>query len=195
MDSFRRPLAFLIVLVAHCCLVGMIEFTRPAVPKAGRETAIDLMREDHQPAIRTFEQLPPNLKAPSTVLVVPPVIEIVDEGTTAGSSTRGADASVLPPRPDPQFPNAPPSLPATLGAALAGGRSIIVVVRALVLESGSVGDASISSSSGLAEIDALALRQVKDRWHFLPASSKGKSIRDWILVEVLFKSETGDSPA
>jgi hypothetical protein len=36
-------------------------------------------------------------------------------------------------------------------------------------------------------LDALALKQVKDSWRFLPALSRGKPVRDWISVEVLLR--------
>lgn len=117
-------------------------------------------------------------------MLQPPEIKII--GAPASNGEPGD--SDLPPRDDPESPNAPPKIPSTFEAGAGVGHSVVVIVRALVLESGTVGDVSVAGSSGFAELDALAVEQVKTHWHYLPATSDGKVVRAWISVEVLFRT-------
>jgi TonB family protein len=62
-----------------------------------------------------------------------------------------------------------------------------VIIRAHVMENGAVGDAQVVASSGFSELDTLALLQVRSHWRFLPATSNGSVVPDWVSVEVLFR--------
>jgi len=59
------------------------------------------------------------------------------------------------------------------------------VLRVEVLESGSVGQLEIASSSGFEVLDNAALQSVKG-WRFFPGKRNGTKIRQWVMVPVRF---------
>lgn len=117
---------------------------------------------------------PPPYKfvGPVHAVAQPPPIEIVGQ----------AGKQILPPRPDPAFPNeAPPALSASAGAKAS---PLIVLVRALIEEDGKIGDAELAGSCGVAALDAYAVGFVKAHWRFLPATENGRPIARWSMLEV-----------
>jgi len=188
MTLFRRSGALSFAILIHVCAI--LALTRSAgIPGGtGRETTISLL-----PAEPSVGPTPPaepsiRLEQPAAVTVAAPEIAVDETGHANGVKPNGnADDLHLPARLDPQAPNSVPEFPPALRQRLSAGQAYIVIVRVLVLESGSVGDAEIAASSGLSELDALALAQVRDRWRFLPATVNGKVARDWLSVEVLFR--------
>lgn len=89
-----------------------------------------------------------------------------------------ADSSVRP-MPDNPKPHYPP-FARRLGYE---GR---VVVRILVLPTGTVGTASIERSSGYAVLDEAALAAIK-RWRFRPAQRAGQPVDATLNVPITFK--------
>jgi hypothetical protein len=187
--EFTRPVVTLaLVLLLHVFVVQLwgLDGTRHRIE--GRQSLAYALIDGPHLRSATVEDLPLQLQSPARPPAAQPVIEIAVNLDRPEPRLQGSDVeTVLPPRPDPASPNLAPVPPRDI-AVLAGGRSVLVVVRALVLESGAIGDAVVAGSCGVAALDALALRQVKDSWHFLPALSRGKPVRDWISVEVLLRS-------
>lgn len=151
-----------------------------------------MVRADAAPKVFASEEFALNLEKPMAATVDPPAIAITHRAGPADGA-HSPYAVILPPRPDPQLPNAAPALPPDAHGLAASG-PVIVVIRAMVLENGSIGDASVADSCGRRELDAFALRQVKEHWHFLPAVSNGRAVRNWVTVEVLFNVHNADRP-
>jgi len=129
---------------------------------------------------------------PSLLPVLPrqqaqPIIDIQrTQPSEASPSNSTVQTQTLPVRPDPDSPNSQPHYPDRFQVA-GQSRAIIVLAKVLVLEDGTVGDAIVSGSCGISELDAVAIAFVKQYWRFLPALWRGKPVQDWINVEVLFK--------
>lgn len=62
-----------------------------------------------------------------------------------------------------------------------------VLVKYLVKEDGSVGNCTVTTSSGKPRLDAAACAMVKRRWKFKPATQDGKPIAEFLTAEVVFK--------
>lgn len=139
------------------------------------------MALDHAPDPRTaFEPAEPSLVRPQNRgEVVPPAIEISE-------ASRDQD---LPPRPDPAHPNAQPiAVLSDVGSAAAphqAGRALIVLLRVLVRENGTIADTVLAGSCGVPVLDDLAATFVKAHWKFLPATENGQPVAKWASLEVL----------
>lgn len=122
----------------------------------------------------------PELVDPTLPVVDPPGVEIEQEQGPAAISA--ADISMLlAPRPDPVHLNTPLSVPPAASGAIAG---LKVVLKVLVKTDGVVGDAQISKSCGFGDLDAAAIRYVKDNWRFIPAMLGNRPVEDWTTVFV-----------
>lgn len=188
MGSFRRPTALGFAVLFHACVIQALVRNGDTPAEAARETTISLLRTEAPAAWIAPPQLPIRFARPDAATVDAPKIAIDEPEHSSGSDADGKGHDMdLPQRLDPQAPNTAPELPAELRERLGSSQVYIVIVRALVLESGAVGDAEIAASSGFSELDALALAQVRDHWRFLPAISNGKAMPDWLSVEVLFR--------
>ena len=62
-----------------------------------------------------------------------------------------------------------------------------VLVKYLVKEDGSVGDCTVTASSGKPLLDHAACAMVMQRWKFKPATQDGKPIAEFLTAEVVFK--------
>lgn len=62
-----------------------------------------------------------------------------------------------------------------------------VVLKYLVKQDGSVGDCTVTTSSGKPRLDAAACAIVKRRWKFKPAMQDGKPVAESLTAEVVFK--------
>jgi TonB family protein len=139
----------------------------------------------------SHEDMPPDfsfafLKPAAPIVETPTFKMIIFSGAIHAAPGGPGSIAALPPRPDPQAPNPMPYFPTNLGLS-AANEHLLVVLRLQVLETGKIGRAVIENSSGLPQLDALAITFVK-RWHFIPAMIAGVPKPDWISVEVLFKS-------
>lgn len=189
--SFRRPFALGLALLIHVCLILALVNNARTIARAGKtgkEAIISLL-----PAEAPFVWIRPaepsvRFETPALTTVLPPEIAIDEPRHANDADTNGKIYEPhLPPRLDPQAPNAAPELLADLRKRLGSGQAYIVIVRALVLETGAVGEAQIAASSGIADLDNLALAEVRDHWHFLPATTDGRNVPGWLSVEVLFR--------
>jgi protein TonB len=63
----------------------------------------------------------------------------------------------------------------------------LVLLRVLGDEAGRPADVAIETSSGFRLLDEAALKAVKRRWHFVPATRDGAAIQAWALVPVNFE--------
>lgn len=187
--SGRRTVALSLVLLVHLCLISVLELNGNSFPHTTREAFITTLIMSSSLGTATIEAPSLALDTPAVPFITPPVIEIASHAENSKSGSESPiTGAVLPPRPDPQLSNPEPEIRAQFRASVGGGHSVIVIVRALVLESGAIGAVVLESSCGVSALDQSALEQVKQRWHFLPATSGGKTVRDWISVEVMFKS-------
>lgn len=106
----------------------------------------------------------------------PPEFDLADENLVT-----------LPPRVDPLSVNQSPSLPAKFTGLARNIGKLIVIVHVHVLNSGEVDQGTVVGSCGVPELDDVAVRFVKDHWHFLPARKDGLPIDSWTNTEVLFR--------
>ena len=119
---------------------------------------------------------------PEAVVVPEPEIDIVPERQDPNGVSVTVMQQKTPPRLDPTHMNEMPELPHTLGAVGA----LVLRLRILVLPDGSVGDAQIARSTGVSEIDRIAMETVRNSWRYLPAAINGKPIEAWTTVIVRF---------
>jgi len=188
MDVLRRPVALTLAILVHACVILALMRNGDRTARAGKETAIFLFPIETSVTRSPSPEVPIRFEKLSAAALVAPNI-VVDDPRPGDEGEASSKRVVLhlPPRLDPQTANAAPVLPPGLQGRYAAASAYIVIVRALVLDTGRVGDAEIAASSGFSELDALALAQVREHWHFLPATLNGKAVSDWISVEVLFR--------
>lgn len=108
---------------------------------------------------------------PEVTLDDPPIGELVVD---TGPSFVQLSADVAP----------PPPYPAQALRMRQQGR---VTLRVLVDEAGRPAEVAVESSSGFRVLDEAALKVVKKRWHFVPATRDGAPIQAWALVPVVFE--------
>lgn len=183
--SFRCAVALTLVVLVHGGLIALLLTDPNSAAKAGHETIARLVPVQAVVPVPYPINLPVILQKPGAPIIFPPTISIgyiQQENRAEGGSVFGK----LPPRLDPDSANSAPDIPENLLAQLGARRSIIVILKVLVLESGKAEDVTVSSSSGFPELDDIAARQVRTNWRFLSATENGKAVRDWITVEVLF---------
>ncbi len=184
--SGRRCAALVLVVALHLALFQMLAPHRLNLqPSAESAYASFVLERSGISSRAANSQWPLQLARPAMPDVSAPPIAFVQTASAAGPGP-GSQGIDTPPRPDPLSPNAPLVLPAAFHNA-AGQAVIVVLVRALVLADGSVGVAEVAGSCGIADLDALALREVKARWRFVPATLHGVAVADWITTEVVFR--------
>jgi protein TonB len=66
------------------------------------------------------------------------------------------------------------------------GAQGVVVLRVFVHLDGTVGDVSVSQSSGFTVLDESALKTVREHWRFLPARLNGHPVESWVEVPIRF---------
>lgn len=71
------------------------------------------------------------------------------------------------------------------------GTQGVVVLRVFVHPDGSVGEVTVSQSSGSDLLDDSALRTVREQWRFLPARLDGQPVESWVEVPIRFVLERG----
>lgn len=112
---------------------------------------------------------PPPFAIPDIPAVTPPIIEISDAITTdAVASTTGSPNVTVPAQAIAEA-HVFPLLPKTIRAA----GTPLVRLLVFVNESGSVSDAKVQASSGIATLDQLAIDWVKTHWRYRPALRGG----------------------
>jgi len=173
-----------VVLLAHVLAIWVLAVSlRTSWPeRVGSDIAVMFIQSETQQALA---QPPlPAFKEPELDTVPPPEFQV--EPDLATNAIRGAasEAGMLAPRPDPAHFNIPPALPATFKGAV---YSTPVILKAHVLADGSIADASILKSSGVAGLDEFALDYIKNHWRLLPASINGMPVEAWTAVGVEFK--------
>ena len=123
------------------------------------------------------------LHLPEDVLVPEPQIDIQTGLPVPPGIPGNPIAERLMPRADPGHVNDSPQLPHTLGAWV---QSASLELRLLVRTDGTIADAEVVRSTGMVEIDQLAVSYVKANWRYLPASASGRSIEAWTTAMVRF---------
>ncbi len=181
----ERPVRIVVVITLHLiaiwCLAGSIVHTAPA--PHDREISVAFVTVAAMPA--PFPDPKPVMVDPTAEIVPPPDVLIAGEGPTA---ITGADSTMLlAPRPDPAHFNVPPQVPA--GHTNATG-ALAVILKILVRPDGSIGDAAVTRSSGMSDLDLAAIRYVKDNWRFIPAMLGAQAVQDWTTELVPFRSST-----
>jgi TonB family protein len=181
--SARRFAALALVGLLHVALIAAL-LTRPPMQREAQAPAFATIFEGRAAHIGARMNTPLRLNEPTAPVVSTPQIDIASSGEAGSAPADGTLVSAtLPPRPDPAAPNPLPTLP----PGVVAGAGVVVLVRALVLEDGRIGDATLAGSCGMAALDAAALDFVKANWRFLPAIADGKPVKDWIAVEVMFR--------
>jgi protein TonB len=103
------------------------------------------------------------------------------QGRGAGGTGAGGDGGVLA-RPD---YGVNPKPPYPLIARRMGAQGV-VVLRVFVQANGTVGEVTISQSSGFSILDESALKTVRERWRFVPARLDGRPVASWVEVPIRF---------
>lgn len=60
------------------------------------------------------------------------------------------------------------------------------MLRVFVQANGSVGEVTVSQSSGFAILDESAVKTVRERWRFVPARLDGHPVASWVEVPIRF---------
>ncbi len=102
------------------------------------------------------------------------------------SVTEPKQASVVPPRPDPQRPITYPEYPS---ASQRLGEEGQVVLLVTVSPDGRVNDAKIDQSSGHPRLDRAALEEAKESWRMMPGTVDGKPTPMSYKVAVSYQLE------
>ncbi len=113
----------------------------------------------------------------------------------ASLAPRPAPAPVVKAIPDPRLPVPPVAItdhavtindyPRLLRTTLQEQGTVAILY--LVKEDGSVGDCTVTASSGIPLLDDAACTMVKRRWRFKPATQEGKPIAQFLTADVVFK--------
>lgn len=189
MDWFRRAAALSLALLFDACMILVLVPKGQTTGEAAQATMVWLLHPEAAVRQELPAELPVSLEKVSAPSLVPPAIRV--ESIDPARAT-AADASLqesrVPPLLDSRAPNNSPAIPIDLERRLMPGEAYVVIVRALVLENGLAGDAQVAASSGFREMDDLAAAEVRAHWRFIPATENGKLVRDWVSVEVLFKT-------
>lgn len=142
---------------------------RPQVPQQVVQTPprtppthVEVLNDDPSPIDPYVEEV---------TLDDPPIGELVVD---TGPSFVQLSADVAP----------PPSYPTQ---AIRLRQQGLVMLRVLVDEAGRPAEVAIESSSGFRVLDEAAMKVVKKRWHFVPATRDGAPIQAWALVPVSFE--------
>ncbi len=168
-------------LTAIWILAGSIVHTTP-VPR-DKEISVAFVTVAAMPA--PIPDPKPTMVDPTAEIVPPPDVVIEGQGPMA---ITGADSTMLlAPRPDPAHFNVPPEVPA--GRKSTAG-TLAVILKILARPDGSIGDAAVTRSSGMSDLDLAAIRYVKDNWRFIPAMLGERAVQDWTTVLVPFRSST-----
>lgn len=119
---------------------------------------------------------------PADPVVVPtPFFEMEEPQAPAAISS--VDASkILPPHIDPTHRNPVPTLPSELSKLA----SASVVLRVYVQPDGSISEAQVLTSSGVAQLDSFAAAFAKENWRYVPAMIGTRAIADWTTVLMRF---------
>jgi len=112
-----------------------------------------------------------------------PDIQIQDATPVGGGIGAISTAMILPPRPDPAIRNASPGLPAEFAKV---GNAAEVLLTILVNADGSVGEARVAKSCGVALLDQLAQSFAKANWRFRAATANGEAVSAWTTVIMKF---------
>lgn len=128
---------------------------------------------------------PPPLESPQVAEIVAPDFSI-DADASPEVDSDGA-AMLVPPRPDISKAHILPRLPTKLGYQ---PNVAPPVLRILITADGKVGQAIVVRSSGLPQVDAVALSFVKSNWHYVPAELDGRPVEDWITVVIHFADQS-----
>jgi len=149
---------------------------------------------------RPLEPVPP---VPRAAPGTPAARVAAPSTTTPAQPSPGARVEPADPAPAAAIPGLPPSggqgLPrqASLAyayappppyprQALRTGQQGTVLLRVLVDEQGQPLEVVVERSSGHRALDQPALRQVSQRWRFVPAEADGRPVKAWGLVPVGF---------
>lgn len=182
--QYRRVLSASCAIGLQFCFVTAFGTFRPQqVPDGAGE--LRLISVSEYQAVEPDPSLPPEiaLQHPDASFERPPRIDL-SEAETGPQAATGS----LPARPDPGFANAQPPYPQHQAFGGSPTPAVVVIARILVLADGAIGEAVLAGSCGRADLDAAALSYVKRHWRFLPATQGGAPIKDWITVEVYFRS-------
>jgi len=122
-------------------------------------------------------------KLPDEVDVTEPQIEIKPDSAKGSGSQANEMTERLAPTLDPTHVNERPELPGTLGRLIA---ELALRLDILVLPDGTVLNVHIVKSTGVSEIDKLAIEWIRNNWRFLPALQNGQAIQAWTTVMARF---------
>lgn len=182
----RRLGSAAIVALIHVLAIWAIGTHLLPIMRSGSPHEIQMVLSGpaSTPQMTSTVPAPPKLTSPQVADVEAPVIS-VDESASPAADSDGI-GMLFPPRPDVSKLHDMPRLPARLAA-----RSDIVppVLRILIGVDGTVGRASVVKSSGLPQLDAVAVSFVEANWHYKPAERAGRPVEDWITVVVHFAGQ------
>ncbi len=180
-------------------------FTPRSVAAVVPDPAIDLSKAPPSPPVITASlQAPPPPPAITASLQppTPPGPQTTPPAARPAPPPPAADRSAPPPLVTVTPPVLPAPLPPTLPVAINSHAVTAtdypptsirlqeqgtVLVKYLVDEEGSVGDCTVTTSSGKPLLDTAACTMVKQRWSFKPATQNGKPIAEFLTAEVVFK--------
>ncbi len=67
------------------------------------------------------------------------------------------------------------------------GEEGTVVLKVKISINGNAAVIKLTKTSGFRRLDKAAIRQVKNKWRFMPAKKAGKSVTAWVTIPIIFK--------
>jgi periplasmic protein TonB len=175
-----------LVLALHVVLIWLLasQLAQPmGLPGTKPYTQVALIASVLPSQPKPYPVPEPQFATAITSEVTPPNIEIQETAPATGSIGTTPAATILPPRPDPAIRNVNPALP-TAFAKTANRAEVLLTI--LVNADGSIGEARVVKSCGVALLDQLAQTFAKANWRFRPATANGEAVSDWTTVMVKF---------
>ncbi len=170
-----------LVALVHVALIGALMLgVLPATPKIQKET--ELVLAGGPVGIR---RAPPDLSGLVQPLEVgPPPIEIVAAALVESAAPPQGSPNVTRPAMAVADAHVFPQLPADLASHVRATVRLLLMLRS----DGTVARAELSSTSGIAVLDQLAIQWVERHWRYLPALENGLAIPSATIAVVSFSA-------
>jgi len=165
-------------------------------------STIALLRENIQAVVTTEilkndlppPPLPPDFKPPPVEAVQPEVqINLSEAPPPVTTLTRTAapaapeTVTVVPPTPPAAITSHAVTADDYPPVSIRLQEQGMVKIKYLVKEDGTVGECTVTGTSGKSRLDDAACTMVKKRWRFKPATQGGKPVAEYLLTNVTFR--------
>jgi protein TonB len=206
----KRMAAFALVVLIHVLFVWVLasglgkKVVEVVLGPVETRLIEDLPEDENEPPPPPpeFDTPPPYVPPPEISIDIP-----VDSGPTTAISNVTSERPVAAPPPPPVAAPKPveravvrtPPSSVGRGARITSGEEIYppaskrageegtVVLRLFILESGRIGEAKVTKSSGFPRLDEAAVKEAERNWRFVPGKEDGKPVAMWHDIALTFR--------